>query len=209
MTMVEWAENEVNFIKEQSKDDPYTVSCLDSAYKAFQSLLEDGHSGYSIKLTRNLLMRLIDGKPLTSIEDIPEIWDKPHIRNDVKTYQCKRMFSLFKDEYPDGKVNYHDVERTVKIDAAGRAWHSNFIDDIVDEMYPITMPYSPGERIEVYSEDFLVDRKNGDWDTEAVFYLVKDGKRIEINRFFTTDENGEYKEITKEEYEKLKKRRIN
>ena len=46
----------------------YGCACYESAYKAFQSLVEDEHNGMSIRLTQNILNRLIDGKPLTPIE---------------------------------------------------------------------------------------------------------------------------------------------
>ena len=75
------------------------------------------------------------------------------------------------------------------------------------EMFPITMPYMPGKPIEVYCEDFLTDKKNGDFDTVGVFYALKteDGKRekIEINRFFREpegDEEGNWTEMDVNEF---------
>lgn len=47
--------------------------------RAFESLLGDGHSGMSIGITKNILNRLIDGKPLTPIEDTEEVWGEPRI----------------------------------------------------------------------------------------------------------------------------------
>ena len=74
-------------------------------------------------------------------------------------------------------------------------------------MFPITMHYIPGKPIKVYCEDFLTDKKNGDFDTVGVLYALKteDGKqeKIEINRFFREPkDNEEYDwiEISKEEY---------
>lgn len=82
-------------------------------------------------------------------------------------------------------------------------------------MYPITMPYMPGKPIKVYCEDFLVDKKNGDFDTVGVLYAIKteNGKqeKIEINRFFREpegDEEGSWTEISKEEYYERKEKRI-
>ncbi len=38
--------------------------------------------------------------------------------------------------------------------------------------------------------------KREDWDTTAVFYVIKpDGERVEINRYF--DDTGDTREITK------------
>ena len=83
-------------------------------------------------------------------------------------------------------------------------------------MFPITMPYMPGKPIKVYCEDFLTDKKNGDFDTVGVFYALKEENgepiRIEINRFFRESFENEkeseefpvYVEISKEEYDSRK-----
>ena len=58
--------NEIELAKKQEeKNAPdgewdYGCACYDSAFKAFQSLCEDGHSGMSIGFTKNILNRLID-----------------------------------------------------------------------------------------------------------------------------------------------------
>ena len=83
-------------------------------------------------------------------------------------------------------------------------------------MFPITMPYIPGEPIKVFCEDFLTDKNNGDFDTVGVFYALKEENRepirIEINRFFRepfknekeSEEFPGYVEISKEEYDSRK-----
>ena len=83
-------------------------------------------------------------------------------------------------------------------------------------MFPITMPYIPGEPIKVFCEDFLTDKNNGDFDTVGVFYALKEENRepirIEINRFFRgpfknekeSEEFSGYVEISKEEYDSRK-----
>ena len=116
--MLEWAKREIEIAcnRERGEKDPnewdYGVACYESAFKAFESLMEDGHSGMSISFTKAILNRLIDGKPLTPIEDIPDIWDDVTCRHDDYTsYQCERMSSLFKYVYNDGTVNYSDVDR--------------------------------------------------------------------------------------------------
>lgn len=83
-------------------------------------------------------------------------------------------------------------------------------------MYHITMPYMPGKPIKIYCEDFLVDKKNGDFDTVGVFYASKiengEQQKIEINRFFRAPEGNEkpdWVEISKEEYYERKDRQIN
>ena len=96
-------------------------------------------------MTKHILNRLIDGKPLTPITDSDEDWDE------IKQYgsglphaQCKRMSSLFKYIRPDGSAYYHDVDRFVAVDSRnGSTWHSGLVDRIGHEMFPIPMPYMP------------------------------------------------------------------
>ena len=215
--MKDWAENEIRIACERERagapedEWDYGVACYESAYKAFQSLLEDGHSGMSIMITKDILMRLIDGKPLTPIEDVPEVWQEIKACRAVASYRCKRMSSLFKDVYPDGTVKYSDTQRIVGMEVNDNiGYYSGLICDIVDELFPITMPYSPTTQpYKVYTETFLVDQKNGDFDTRAVLYIVQpDGQKTEVNRFFKDVPNG-WEEITLEEYNKRKKNQIN
>ena len=217
--MQTWAEREIEIACKRERaanDNPdgnewdYGCACYESALKAFKSLMKDGHSGFSIGITQNILNRLIDGKPLTPIEDTPDVWsdisDMSCLRGEEVNYQCKRMSSLFKYVYADGSIKYRDINYCCKVDInSGSVWNSGLIRRIIEEMYPITMPYIPGQPIKVYCEDLLTDHKNGDFDTVAVFYAMKpDGERIEINRYFKesdASENG-WEEIDKDEYEK-------
>lgn len=119
MDIKTWAEREaairIEFERKDKDTDEsffnYGTACVESALKAFNCLMEDGHSGMSIGFTKAFLNRLIDGKPLTPIEDTDDIWEFIWEHDGVKTYQCTRMSSLFKDEYSDGTVKYHDVDR--------------------------------------------------------------------------------------------------
>ena len=75
MGMYEWAQREVELAckKENPEWDgesfDYGCSCYQSALKAYKSLLEDGHSGYSFSVTKNILNKLMDGRPLTPITE--------------------------------------------------------------------------------------------------------------------------------------------
>lgn len=210
MSMMEWAKREVEIACKREKPDrkegewDYGCACYESALKAFESLCEDGHSGVSIQMTKQILMRMIDGKPLTPIEDTDGIW-RECTRNgcDYKTYQCERMSSLFKDVYNDGTVAYSDVDRIIccDINDPKNTWYNGFVRNIVDEMFPITMPYMPESKsYKVYCEEFLTDPKNGDYDTLRVMYVVTpNGDRVGINRYFKDGETS-FDEITFEEY---------
>ena len=214
--MLDWAKREVEIAckkenpnKKEGEFD-YGCACYESALKAFENLCEDGHSGFSIKMTQAILVRLLDGRPLTPIEDTDDTWNLVTVyEDDSKLYQCKRMSSLFKDVKADGTVKYNDNKSSycVSIHDPNNTYSSGLVRRIIDEMFPITMPYMPGKPIKVYCEDFLTDEKNGDFDTVGIFYALKtengEQHKIEINRFFRASESdGEsgWTEISKEEY---------
>lgn len=219
MSMQTWAEKEIEIACKRERetsgvdndgDWDYGCACYESALKAYKSLMGDGHSGFSIGSTKHILNRLIDGKPLTPIEDTPDIWNNLSRFGDGDdkyiSYQCNRMSSLFKYLYADGTVEYKDLNRyyCVNINNTEVTYHSGLVQRIIDEMFPITMPYFPGKPIKVYCEDFLTDRKNGDFDTVGIFYAIKpDGEKIEINRFFKESEDG-WDEIDEVEYNERK-----
>lgn len=214
-TMTEWAENEIKLACKRENQDwddesfDYGCSCYQSALKAYKSLCEDGHSGFSFAMTRNILIRLMNDLPLTPVEDTEDIWDKSvfnEFDSEKATYQCKRMSGLFKDVYKDGTVKYHDIDRAVVIDENGNGYHSS-VCNIVDEMFPITMPYYPVVgKYKLYTEEFIAKGfpdDDEDHNTRAVHYLITpQGEKVEVKRYFADTETGRMVEITKEEYEK-------
>lgn len=157
MSMTEWAKNEIEIACKRERGDKnpdewdYGCACYESAYKAFLSLMDDEHSGFSIGVAKSILNRLIDGKPLSPIEDTPDIWDDDAICefDNCTTYQCKRMSSLFKDVYKDGTVKYHDVNRFYCCDRDNHnvcGWYNGFISRLLDTLFPIAMPYNPASK---------------------------------------------------------------
>lgn len=222
--MLEWAKEEVRlackkenpYMEYDENGDPiefdYGISCYYSALRAFESLLKDGHSGTSINVTKAILNRLIDGQPLTSIEDTEDVWNLciRSVDQDYDTYQCKRMSSLFKEVYPDGTVKYKDIERIYcqDINKLNLTYGSGLVNSIIGKMYPITMPYWPEKSIKVFTEDFLFDPENGDFDTLGIFYLIKDDEKVDINRFFRAAPDGGWIEINKEDYDYRKEHKF-
>lgn len=211
MSMLDWAKREIAIASRRERDNApenesdYGCACYESALKAFESLMSDGHTGMSIGFTKVILNRLIDGKPLTPIEDTDDVWNLIGCRStdDCKMFQNKRMSALFKNVYSNGSIKYRDIDRCacVKHEKDHVWWHNGFVSKIYDEMFPITMPYIPNDKPdEIICEEFLTDRKNGDFDTLGVLYIRKTtGEKIEINRYFKEAGNT-FVEITLEEY---------
>ena len=116
-----------------------------------------------------------------------------HFKQEVKTVEYSENGRLY----------------CVNINNPNDTYSSGLVRRIIDKMFPITMPYIPGKPIKVYCEDFLTDKKNGDFDTIGVFYALKtengEQKKIEINRFFREPKDNEklifgWVEISKDEY---------
>ena len=221
MSMLEWAKREVEIACKNENPDrkegefDYGCACYEGALKAFETLCNQGHSGLSIKLTQSILNRLIDGRPLTPIEDTPDVWnDITELKEDgTVEYQCNRMSSLFKKVHTDGSVEYTDVGRVYGVDIHNPdlTYSSGLLTKIINEMFPIKMPYMPASKsYKFVTTDFLVDPKNGDFDTMALFTLTEPSgeKTMEVNRYFRAPEEGEeetypgWVEISEDEYTK-------
>lgn len=209
MTTKEWAEREVEIACKKEnpnwdgKSFNYGCSCYQSALKAYESLCEDGHSGASFNLTKNILIRLMEDLPLTPIidEDFTnsesEIWKSPEYLKKVglkSDLQCPRMSSLFRKETLDGKIIYSDLSRTIMHDANGNNWcNCGPAFKVIDEMFPIKMPYYPSnEKYKVYGETFyIVDGEDktsehpGTYNLVKIYYIITpNNERIEINKEF-------------------------
>lgn len=98
--MTDWAKREIEIACIRERGDKnadewdYGCACYESAYKAFQSLVEDEHSRMNIRLTQNILNRLIEGKPLTPIEDMLDAWGRESSYNGKTSYQCKQRILI-------------------------------------------------------------------------------------------------------------------
>lgn len=216
--VLSWAEREIKIasdherkVSENQMEWDYGCACYDNALEAFRCLIGKGHSGYSITVVQNALNRLIDRKPLTPIEDVPDVWSEIVDRCEEERYtcyQCKRMSSLFKYVYDNGRVKYYDVDRVKCIDIEnGGTYSSGIVSRVVDEMFPISMPYMPlSKPFKAYCSDILTDEKNGDFDTKAIFHVIKpDEEKVEINRFFKEGPGSKWVEILSDEYAQREK----
>ena len=208
MSMSEWAKREVELAcareKKLCEEEPdvkagkeepgyeYGCACYNSALKAYLSLMEDDHSGYSFGVTANILKRLLDAMPLTPIEDVPEIWHLVLENDDKQSYQCTRRYSLFKDvDRKTGDVSYHDSDMFICIDERGGAYHSGFISRQLERMYPITFPYMPKGSYKVYASDFSTTGEPGTFDTIEVRGVKEpDGATNILNWYYKETDNG-------------------
>lgn len=202
---VELAKNEVAKSGSDTSSVHYVCECLNSALKAFNSLLEDGHSGASVKQTLMFLQRLVRRLPLTPIDE-DTTWVKSNVsESGIVTYQCARMTSLFKDVDREGNITYRDVHRVVcvnKDDLKAPVWYNGFVSKVVNSIYPIKFPYyTSTDPIIAYVSEHTTSLSE-DFDTMCIDSVkLNNGETVEVKRFFKEDTNGNsWVEIDEQEY---------
>lgn len=179
--MSELAKREIELFK--AKQDVYGQMCADSAFKAFKSMANDNHSGFSWSITSSILIRLLNDLPLTPITD-DDFLDQDGLFQEDPNYLkerglksrlgCKRLCSIFRKETIDGKVTYLDVNRVVCYDEEDEKeipFSSSVGSRLVDKMFPITMPYYPT------IQKYIVMLK----DDKPIWVKTPEGEKIMVN----------------------------
>jgi hypothetical protein len=212
--MKNWAENECRIACKKENPDydfdsnefDYGCSCYKSALKAYNSLMDDEQSGMSFSFTKNILIKLLNKTPLTPITEYDfksePITGNKLTNDDKKIYQCYRRSSLFKEVDKDGNIKYNDINRVTCIDITEPkvGYYSKDIELFVNEIFPIKFPYIPDGVYTVYTNTFLTDESNGDFDTLAILYIITPkNERINIDRYYKYDNDIE-EEISEIEY---------
>ena len=198
MTTTQWAENEVRLAKERehstsSAEDEnifggYVDACYDSALKAYKCMSEDGHSGLSWGITKNILIKLMNEVPLTPISEDDDCWSSENSLDGSQ--QCTRRFSLFRDKNPDGTYRYRDIDLVVVDDVYPdhlSAVGSRFGDEICNKLFGnlVTFPYLPplyAYRVRRIEIDGL--KRNGNDVVFVPFIKKPSGETVEVNKFY-------------------------
>lgn len=212
MSFSDWAKNEVDLALKAIKNDPnedeigkrYSSLCYESALKAFNSLMEDNHSGFSYSATKGILIRLLNNMPLTPIEGKDDEWEYL-LKNEVEGYDAyfnKRRATLKKIVHKDGTVEYDDDECFVCYDHQAGMYRSNIVPEKYLKQYipKIEMPYYPkNDRPYEFHINYYVDEGLAHY----MHVIWPNGNIVEINRYFATTINGTTFEITKADFEEL------
>lgn len=212
MRDIDWAKNEIELAL-KSTDNPSRKKCYKIILKIFKLLNDDRFAWGEVGYIRWAINALFNRYPLTPIEDNDDEWVECFGINEnppIRVFQHKRRGSLWKDILPDRRIIYKDNERTQGIDInSNNPYYSWVTSEIVNEMFPITFPYTPPEKpCQVFAEDFLFDKSKGDFDTKYIYYIITpEGEKIEVNRIFNEDDRGRMREISIEEFNKMKERR--
>lgn len=180
----EWAKKEIGKLDADEKKLNKTVLKLAKKIcKANPSLL-------ATRFIKRRFNRIVEGLPLTPITEDNAEWEEV----EPNKWQSKRYSALFKYVSEDGTVTYTDVGR--------RKWDLGD-DKILDELFPIKLPYYPSlEKYYVESEIWLC---KDDTDVIGIHYIITpEMEYIPVNKYYW-DVNGERKEITKEEFDERRK----
>lgn len=237
----EWAKREIELAKNHNEGDEGFEAMkgeldkhYDAAFEAFCQFVDVTHGLDKPGIVKTIFTQLLHEDTLSPIEDNEDVWSfaegfDPATGNDNPgwtIYQCKRRPALFKKVTYDRKtgekdgVKFSDTGRYICIDINTEQMYTGGIGPaILDEMFPISMPYSPLGKIKIFTDHFKCHEDfDGDFDTVGILYFrMPDGQMKEIRRCFKEDyKTHEMKEINMTEYlarkkkaEGLKKKKIN
>lgn len=214
MGVFEWAKQEIKLSREtgwisEKTINPEVPNPYDVAFMTYLYAMNNSNGAY-LETIGEILNRLLNGLPLSPIVDKTENWFPEEIDEGdpyEAVYQSDRYSSLFKNVYPDGTIEYEDLNLFWCCDKDdglnGDHWFSRLVHDTLKDKYPITLPYYPD--VEHYSV-FVTQTLN----TFAIWDVRKpNGETDTIERFFKYNEDDEtadnlgWVEISRNEYEQL------
>lgn len=223
--MLSWAEREIKIAVEREleadkqeaaergrkwsrRDFSYGGEIYKSALAAYKAMLKGEHSGMSWSITKHVLNRLIDGKPLSPLRGTDDEWTECGIINNQWDFQNVRCSKVFKNvDRKTGEVRYTDNDYVVCIDIDRKEDVHYFYLGAkeVYKRFPIKFPYVPIETpYKVYDSVFdCVNASPGTFNTVAIHYIeCPNGEKIEVNKFYQEVEGWGFLEISKEDYNK-------
>lgn len=226
----EWARREVDLAKswlnvEDEAAKEMVSEEYEAAYRSYCNFLDEYEKLENTKIIKTVFTQLLHEENLSPIVESEDDWVlvegfDPAAGNEnpgFTIYQCKRRNSVFKKVTYDRKtgeeegVVFRDIDRAVCIDInkPDTMYTGGMGPVVLDEMMPISLPYSPLGKIRIFTEDFKYYEENeGDIDTVGVLYFrMPDGAVKEVKRYFKEDpKTKEMMEISQTEYLSRKRR---
>lgn len=154
-----------------------------SALGAYAAVLQDNHSGSSWKITHSVIHRMLSELALTPVRDEDFV-----SLDDEEPATTSRQYGLFKRLELDGSVTYTDIHRVegVYLDT-GEHFTSGLVRAVVDEMFPIKLPYyAPGTPYRVYVRTYCdkgYPNDHHDFNREWLSHVVTpSGECVTIDR---------------------------
>lgn len=154
-----------------------------SALGAYAAVLQDNHSGSSWEITHSVVNRMLSELALTPVRDEDFV-----SLDDEEPATTSRQYGLFKRLELDGSVTYTDIHRVegVYLDT-GEHFTSGLVRAVVDEMFPIKLPYyAPGTPYRVYVRTYCdkgFPNDHHDFNREWLSHVVTpSGECVTIDR---------------------------
>lgn len=208
LAKLEQAKNKIRIAQESCNNTWYSL-CCDTAINIIQVMIsgDNSYGWYCPNTTRSILGYVLSDKnirTITETDEFSELHDCQY--KNMVDYQCDRFRNLFKTVYSDGTVKYDDTNRIGISDIYNRPASRNIcyslVAEIINEILPITLPYSP-YCVDVWIATHSAYLENDEFDTVFVIDAkTSNGIKIDINRLFKKDGESRFVEISKEEYDK-------
>lgn len=172
-----------------------------SALKILRIFREDDLAYKTKLLALSTTQQILNQKPLSPIEDIPEVWDEPYDIGGIKRCRCKRLTTLYKQVYPDGHIEY--IDPSIYWCVTPRS-NERFKSEVIEfyflsEYCQVKMPYTQPEKPYI----FTVEQFEAQWADEYLNLIAvlsvenPDGDKKAINRWLERTGEG-WIEIGKE-----------
>ena len=170
------------------KDDFYGGMTGKSVMELMRVFSEQGHSGMSANIVRNLFNKLADYKPLSSITCKDDEWGDVSEHQSGDVYQNKRLSSVFKD----GKNGIpHYISAIVFTGQNGSSFTSGSVElksgGTVGSSQNIKLPFTPKTfyidviETEWADKDEKVKKQGGGWWTS---YVKDENQLKEVFKYY-------------------------
>ena len=189
-----------------------TKEALDDAVSMFKIVFSKPKSKQHLVLVKGLLNRLTRGLPLTPITmDDFDNTVASEIRGELK-HTCARYEGLTATKNSDGTgFTYSDSKRVVFYDQSlikqdesssiidilhSRANYPSIALKLVDDLFPITLPYTPGDKYEVFGSSYSFKLAEGEPDlVEIDFVKTPNGQLVKVDQYYRKTRDGKYVEV--------------
>lgn len=160
-SLVKFAKRELNLLLSQVPNNEMQQEINKDILEIIKIFAQQGHSGFSASYAINLLVRLLDYKPLSPLTGSDDEWIKLNGYSDenIETYQNKRCGAVFKKVNKQTKeIKYRYNDKYIISDNGGITWFMGLYVleklGLTDEItMPFTVPSKPKHIYIKYLED--------------------------------------------------------
>ena len=194
-----------------------TKEALDDAVAMFKAVFSKHQSKQHLVLVKGLLNRMTSGLPLSPItmEDFDNT-EASLSRGELK-HTCSRYESLTATKKSDGtdftysdsrRVEFHDQSLINQEESSSivdilhsRANYPSIALKLVDDLFPITLPYMPGDKYEVFGSSYSFRLAEGEPDlVEIDFIKTPNGQLVKVDQYYRKTRDGKYVEVDFENF---------